>query len=565
MDTTLIQKQSDTGWTQQLKDAVIAQIKATIKANLDSAFGNCKTEVTDDARQKPNADRTVTIKNQQGWWRANANEDSKPVWGRWDPGSKNTNVYLKNFTQLHPSDFKTDGKWDPVKLGTAIGNVAAHELAHSYSAGHDENPYTPSAPGPQNPAHTPNKMSHVLNGPALAGSLHLNPAANTMLAANANSGPCAATTDFNMLGPIPEHWSCAVTTAEGDIIEPHQLDAMLSFSGPLAGQFELGWWSVDTDNGATDGNPWGDFVLKSPLTGTQLDAPMITFFQRSPAHFVLRGRAGTPYSGQLFPVDPADAILSDPVTRPDGLVVYRIAELSWFVDADPVPDVVVTLNTQTHGPDNPPYNGFRMGTGEPMTVAEAKQLCDGYYVMVNGIATAGYADCWYLESPDRSCGIKLISTPGPPAPGIPMPFRALVRGKRGTAGPESCIYVTEVDHLGPAVIGPLGMPNRSVGGGDFEYFPGEWASGQAGVADGIGINTIGLLVRTCGSVVHVDQHTFMISDGSGRPIKCITPTDVPVDPTIMHMAVTGVCSCYQEGEDILPLIRVRTQADMTGF
>ena len=47
--------------------------------------------------------------------------------------------------------------------------------------------------------------------------------------------------------------------------------------------------------------------------------------------------------------------------------------------------------------------------------------------------------------------------------------------------------------------------------------------------------------------------------------KCVTPIDVFVDPTITHMGVTGVCSCYLAGEELLPLIRIRTQADMTGF
>ena len=570
VDTTAIQKQADTGWTQALKDAVKKQVKDTIKANLDQAFGQCKTEVTDDPAKKKDADRTVTIKNEQGWYRANSNEDSREIWGRWDGGSKNSNVYLKNFTQLHPLDFKTGNNWDPVKLGTAIGTVCAHEVAHSFSAGHDDTDYTPPPPPPpgqlQNSGGTKNKMAPKQSASALAGGLHLNPAACTTLVNNKDAAPCASCTDYNMLGPIPEHWNSGTLAGDAQLSDPYILDALLAFSGPLANQFDLGWWSIDTDNGALDGNPWGDFIYKSSMTGTETDAPMITFFRSSPVHFVLRGRVGTPYEGQLFNVNPANVVLSDNVTRPDGLVVARHAQLSWFIDPDPIPDVAVTLDTQAYGPDNPPYNGFRMGLGQPMTVAEAKQMCDGFYVLVSGIATATFDNCWYIESPDRVSGIKLISTPGPPAPAIPVPFRALVRGKRGTVGGcESCIYVAEADHLGPAAVGPLGMPNRSVGGGDFEYFPGVWGSGQAGLTGGIGINTIGLLVRTCGAVTRIDPHTFMVNDGSGREIKCVTPIDVFVDPTITHMGVTGVCSCYLAGEELLPLIRIRTQADMTGF
>ncbi len=80
-------------------------------------------------------------------------------------------------------------------------------------------------------------------------------------------------------------------------------------------------------------------------------------------------------------------------------------------------------------------------------------------------------------------------------------------GKFWTAATLTAILLTSA--YANTEIKPVMMSNRAVGGGALnEYTPG--------VAGGIGLNNIGLLVRTWGTVTYVDadQKFFYIDDGS---------------------------------------------------
>ncbi len=121
---------------------------------------------------------------------------------------------------------------------------------------------------------------------------------------------------------------------------------------------------------------------------------------------------------------------------------------------------------------------------------------------------------------------------------------------------------------GPA---PLAMTNRDVGGGRLnEYTPG--------VQDGVGMNNIGLLIRTWGNVTYVDlvNKFFYINDGAGRndgsgyvglrvsydnlaPGNTITP---PAQDS--YVAVTCISSTWLNGSgQIQPNLRPRRQSDIT--
>jgi len=122
---------------------------------------------------------------------------------------------------------------------------------------------------------------------------------------------------------------------------------------------------------------------------------------------------------------------------------------------------------------------------------------------------------------------------------------------------------------------PLGISNRALGGGQFnQYTPG--------VADGVGLNNIGLLVRTWGTVTYVDaaQQLFYIDDGSGLDDKSgftgvrVSYKDLAPGNTFTppnqgdRVAVTGISSTTEITlpdltKRIIPTLRPRRDADKT--
>jgi hypothetical protein len=201
---------------------------------------------------------------------------------------------------------------------------------------------------------------------------------------------------------------------------------------------------------------------------------------------------------------------------------------------------------------------------QPVSVREAKNLDDGKPVIIsNAVVTAGAADlgdCCYVQVDGRPCGIRLVG-------------RALDRGQIATIcgvmytqGDERVVNVTAVESGEPGEIKPVGLANRSVGGGD-AINPATLAVVQNGVDGGHGANTIGLLVRTWGRVglVNTTARTWTMDDGSGCPIRCAAPPDpefeLPADGTFA--TVTGVCSCERNSsQESVPVIRLRDQQDL---
>jgi len=128
-------------------------------------------------------------------------------------------------------------------------------------------------------------------------------------------------------------------------------------------------------------------------------------------------------------------------------------------------------------------------------------------------------------------------------------------------------------------IKPVMMSNRAVGGGQLnEYTPG--------VAGGIGLNNIGLLVRTWGTVTYVDavNKFFYIDDGSrlndmsgihgavGLRVSYsgLAPGVTFTPPSVGELvAVTGISSttAITVGQEtrIIPTLKPRRDADKQVF
>ena len=122
---------------------------------------------------------------------------------------------------------------------------------------------------------------------------------------------------------------------------------------------------------------------------------------------------------------------------------------------------------------------------------------------------------------------------------------------------------------------PLGITNKALGGGQFnQYTPG--------VAGGVGLNNIGLLVKTWGTVTHVDadQQLFYIDDGSKLDDKSgftgvrvsykdLAPGNTFTPPNVNdRLAITGISSTTELTlpdltKRIIPTLRPRRDADKT--
>lgn len=145
----------------------------------------------------------------------------------------------------------------------------------------------------------------------------------------------------------------------------------------------------------------------------------------------------------------------------------------------------------------------------------------------------------------------------------------VVTGTMDTSNGERHIDATSITKTPDrrAAVEPLGMNNKNVGGGDWDY-SSVTGEGQRGVNNGTGLNNVGLLVRTTGCVCTSDAltHTFSITDGSGDPIDVVVP-DLITPPAVgRQVGVTAVCSCQPDGgSGLLPLLLVRFDSDITDF
>lgn len=222
--------------------------------------------------------------------------------------------------------------------------------------------------------------------------------------------------------------------------------------------------------------------------------------------------------------------------------------------------------------------------GTPGTLLDAKASGAGSPVSVNGgVVTAVFVDGAYVESANRTQGVKL--TPAPE--GVTIGSIVDVAGAAAVLGGEKIVSSAVCTmKAGSGTIAPLGVTNFAVGGGDWLYSASN-GTGQLGVSGwqwvevspGVyerqwlksqGVNNIGLLVRTCGAVTEVEPVAgpatpswFKIDDGSDIGLKVSVPVGVTVPEVGSYATVTGISSCEPSGGDIVRLLRVRMQSDIT--
>lgn len=368
---------------QQLKNLIVADIRANFSvAGVDIG-------VTTD----PNVphDRTVHINDDLGTHQR-PDGTTGHHYGEWRRGSRDVNVHLDNFTDRHGADYQNaDGTWDLDKLRKGIGRTAAHEVAHSYSVGHNSH----------NP---PDKMTE---GGLVSSSTRANTEwifdqhTGEVIGQNLGKEPCASTTDYDEeyidsvftfapLFPNPD-WDPTDPNSDpfNDLDEFGNFDARLLIGGALALAFDFGWYGKDSDHGIEDGNPRFDFIYKASLAEPE-PTDRLTFF--ADAHvgiqFALRGRHDTPWAGLWFPMSEALVNLDNPAFTPGGEVVFRRLDLHWDIDQDGAFDVFVSLDSHMLYPWGAEFNGWRIGRVWPcfgdlnhdyaVTIADLAQLLSNY-------------------------------------------------------------------------------------------------------------------------------------------------------------------------------------------
>lgn len=243
----------------------------------------------------------------------------------------------------------------------------------------------------------------------------------------------------------------------------------------------------------------------------------------------------------------------DPANRSEG----KWDDSLWIHGLDPNQPIYFVVRTVTPAHQWNPSTLVSANSEEveAQVLPAASKLAADWTPVWSGdiVITAVFPDCCYIESEDRSWGIRCES----PGGGYPDPgtkARAVGVLRTNDDG-ERVFEVYNGYGTGFGSVAPLGMPNKIIGGGDYNYDP-ESGAGQRGVTNGTGLNNIGLLVRTTGACSYVDNHTFIIDDGSGVGITCITPPTILASPAWQYVAVTGASSIRRDGDVYKRVIRV---------
>lgn len=198
------------------------------------------------------------------------------------------------------------------------------------------------------------------------------------------------------------------------------------------------------------------------------------------------------------------------------------------------------------------------------SVAQAKLQADGMSVQVSGVVTAALGGFCYVSSPDGACGLR-VSTPASPDESAVVSMTGVMTTR--TTG-ERELGASSIEVVGSANAGPITMTNRALGGGDWHYSAAD-GSGQRGVAGGVGLNNIGMLVRTYGTVTHSEPSLFYIDDGSlprGGPDAAglrVDGSDVVPPPVGAIAVVTGINSLSGPSDAPARLLIPRSQADVS--
>lgn len=234
----------------------------------------------------------------------------------------------------------------------------------------------------------------------------------------------------------------------------------------------------------------------------------------------------------------------------------RVCTLRGTVDTDGE-GVVLDVDSGPNYNVQESYQGSLLAAHQG-TILWAKSQYNATQVSLAGkIITRVWPDYFYIEEDDRFSGIRVQMTNH----GHYSGERVSVSGTMATnIDNERYIAATSATHVEDANLNPVGMSNKLLGGGDVGYIAGNPASGQKGTIGGVGLNNIGVLVKTWGRIAEIDSagspQWFRISDGSGYQTTIAYP---PYGYALNNfVGIAGISSCEKDANSDLQRV-VRPQ------
>jgi len=193
-----------------------------------------------------------------------------------------------------------------------------------------------------------------------------------------------------------------------------------------------------------------------------------------------------------------------------------------------------------------------------------KMPTESLVTVTDKIVTAIFdVDFFYIEDPDRQSGIRCYKhVDGITYTGVQVGDRVDVSGVVRNLTLDGSYYTGErfifaqtgsvaVVQSPGTPLEPLFMTNKALGGGDLGVAPDY----QQGVANGVGLNNIGLFIKTTGKVSQVDTSftpaTFVVDDGSGVLTVAIMAMGGTPPENGDDVQITGISSCFKNFENLL--------------
>jgi hypothetical protein len=162
----------------------------------------------------------------------------------------------------------------------------------------------------------------------------------------------------------------------------------------------------------------------------------------------------------------------------------------------------------------------------PPTIGEAKLLPTQTPIILSDVVVStsfmSYPNgCIYVQSPDKSAGIMVMTGSYPYKPGMILDLS----GKIYTYNGEPYFSYPTITVKGTTTVTPLGLNNASIGGSNtglqeatigWRWIKKEDGTSEYKMLSDYGLNNVGLLVKTTGKVTYVDPagNFAYIDDGS---------------------------------------------------